>query len=39
MVIKDQKQNKFFCDDENIQLKFLGAKIKIRYIYMDEKLI
>jgi len=29
----------FFCEDENIQFNFLGTKIKIRYIYKDEKLI
>ena len=39
MVIKDEKQNKKFCEDENIQFNFLGIKIKIRYIYKDEKLI
>ena len=39
MVIKDKKQNKKFCEDENIQFNFLGIKIKIRYIYKDEKLI
>jgi len=37
--IKDQKQNKFFCEDENIQFNFIGIKIKICYIYRDEKLI
>ena len=37
--IKDEKQNKFFCEDENIQFNFIGSKIKIRYIYKDEKLI
>ena len=37
--IKDQKQNKFFCEDENIQFNFIGTKIKIRYIYRDKKLI
>jgi len=37
--IKDEKQNKKFCEDENIQFNFIGAKIKIRYIYRDEKLI
>jgi len=37
--IKDQKQNKFFCEDENIQFNFIRTKIKIRYIYRDEKLI
>ena len=37
--IKDEKQNKFFCKDENIQFNFIGTKIKIRYIYRDEKLI
>ena len=39
MVIKDQKQNKFFYEDENIWFNFLGTKIKIRNIYRDEKLI
>ena len=39
MAIKDEKQNKIFCEDENIQFNFLGTKIKIRYIYKDEKLI
>jgi len=38
MAIKDEKQNKI-CEDENIQFNFLGTKIKIRYIYKDEKLI
>jgi len=37
--IKEQKQNKFFCEDENIQFNFIVIKIKIRYIYRDEKLI
>jgi len=37
--IKDQKQNNFFCEDENIQFNFIGTKIKICYIYRDEKLI
>jgi len=27
------------CEDENIQFNFLGTKIKICYIYKDEKLI
>ena len=39
MTIKDKKQNKKFCEDENFQFKFLGTKIKIHYIYKDEKLI
>jgi len=39
MAIKDEKQNKFFYEDENIQFNFIGIKIKIRYIYRDEKLI
>jgi len=39
MVIKDEKQNNKICEDENIQFNFLGTKIKIRYIYKDEKLI
>jgi len=38
-AIKDQKQNKKNCEDENIQFNFLGTKIKIRCIYRDEKLI
>ena len=37
--IKDEKQNNFFCEDENIQFNFIETKIKIRYIYRDEKLI
>ena len=37
MVIKYQKQNKFFCEDENIQFNFLETKIKIRYIHRDKK--
>ena len=37
--IKDEKQNKFFCEDENIQFNFIETKIKIRYIYRDEKFI
>jgi len=37
--IKDKKQNNFFYDDENIQFNFTGTKIKIRYIYRDDKLI
>ena len=39
MAIKDEKQNKFFCERENIWFNFLGTEIKIRYIYRDEKLI
>ena len=39
MTIKDEKQNKKICEDESIQFNFLGTKIKIRYIYKDEKLI
>jgi len=39
MAIKDEKQNKKICEDKNIQFNFLGTKIKIRYIYKDEKLI
>jgi len=27
----------FFYEDENIQFNFIGTKIKIRYIYRDEK--
>ena len=37
--IKDEKQNKKICEDENIQFNFIGTKIKICYIYSDEKLI
>jgi len=39
MVIKDEKQNKKICEDENIQFNFLRNKIKIYYIYKNEKLI
>jgi len=39
IFIRDQKQNKKFCEDENIQFKFLGTKIKIHNIYRDEELI
>jgi len=39
IFIRDQKQNKKFCEDENIQINFLGTKIKIHNIYRDEKLI
>ena len=39
MAIKDEKQNKKICEDQNIQSNFLGTKIKIRYIYKNEKLI
>jgi len=39
ILIKDQKQNKKFCEDENVQINFLGTKIKILYIYKDEKII
>ena len=35
--IKDQKQNKNFCEDENIQFNFIGTKIKIRYIKFDRE--
>ena len=38
LFIKDQKQNKKNCENENIQFYFLGIKIKICYIYRDEKL-
>ena len=31
IFIRDQKHNKKFCEDENIQFKFLGTKIKIHY--------
>jgi len=37
--IKDQKQNKFFCEDKNIKFNFIETKIKIRYIYRNEKFI
>jgi len=33
---KTQTKN---CEDENISFYFLGTKIKISYIYKDEKLI
>ena len=33
IYIKDQKQNKKFCEDENIQFNFIGTKIKICNIY------
>jgi len=39
MAIKDEKQNKKICEDENIRFNFLETKIKIRYIYKDEKFI
>jgi len=39
MAIKDEKQNKKICEDKNIQFNFLETKIKICYIYKDEKLI
>jgi len=39
IFIRDQKQNNFFYEDENIQFNFLGTKIKIHNIYRDEKLI
>ena len=39
MSIRDQKQKKLFCGDENISFYFLGTKTKFRYIYKDEKLI
>jgi len=32
-------KTKFFCENENISFYFLGTKIKICYIYKDEKLI
>ena len=38
MAIKDEKQNKIFCEDENIQFNFLETKIKIRYIYKEKNL-
>jgi len=34
IFIRDQKQNKKFCEDESIRFKFSGTKIKIH-----EKLI
>ena len=37
--IKDQKQNKFFCEDKYIKFNFIETKIKIRYIYRNEKFI
>jgi len=37
IFIRDQKQNKIFCEDENIQFNFLGTEIKIHNIYRDEK--
>jgi len=39
LAIKDKKQNKFFCENRNIQFYFIETKIKIRYIYKDIKLI
>ena len=39
MFKKFQKQNEIFCEDENIPFYFLGTKIKIRYIFREEKLI
>ena len=39
IFIRDQKQNKKFCEDENIQFNFLETKIKICNIYRDEKLV
>jgi len=38
VTIKDKKNKIKNCEDENIQFNFLGTKIKIRYIYRDEKL-
>ena len=38
-ALRTKKQNKLFYEDENIQFNFLGTKIKIHYIYRDEKLI
>ena len=37
--IKDQKQNKKFCEDENIRFNFIETKIKIRYrkTYLKKK--
>jgi len=37
--LRTKQQNKIFCEDENIQFNFIETKIKIRYIYRDEKLI
>ena len=37
--IKNQKENKKIWKDENIQFRFIKTKIKICYIYSDEKLI
>lgn len=34
-----KKQNTKFWKDKNIMFLLLGSKIKIRYIFMDEKLI
>jgi len=39
MAIKDEKENKKICENKNIQFNFLETKIKIHYIYKDEKLI
>jgi len=35
VAIKDEKQSKKICEDQNIQFNFLRTKIKIRYIYRD----
>ena len=32
-------KNNFFCENKNIQINILETKVKIRYIYRDEKLI
>ena len=36
---KDEKQNKKFCEDENIRFNFIETKIKIRYrkTYLKKK--
>jgi len=38
IFIRDQKQNKKFCEDENNQFHFLGTKIKIHNIYRTKNL-
>ena len=39
IFFREQKQNKKICEDENISLYFIKTKIKICYIYREEKLI
>jgi len=39
IFVRDQKQNKKICENENNSFYFIRTKIKICYIYMDEKLI